>query len=66
MERKTLQQTQELEKKRDDAVLVGLRSPVLHEDSADEESLAELAALVDTAGGRLPDRGRSIKWRLSV
>ena len=53
MERKTLQQTQELEKKRDDAVLVGLRSPVLHEDSADEESLAELAALVDTAGGRV-------------
>ena len=53
MERKTLQQTQKLEKKRDDAVLVGLRSPVLHEDSADEESLAELAALVDTAGGRV-------------
>ena len=52
MERKTLQQTQELEKKRDDAVLVGLRSPVLHEDSADEESLAELSALVDTAGGQ--------------
>ncbi len=39
------------EKKRDYAVLVGLRSPVLHEDSADEESLAELAALVETAGG---------------
>ncbi len=40
------------EKKRDDAVLVGLRSPVLREDSADEESMAELAALVETAGGR--------------
>ena len=40
------------EKKRDDAVLVGLRSPVLREDSAEEESLAELAALVETAGGR--------------
>ena len=39
------------EKKRDYAVLVGLRSPVLRQDSADEESLAELAALVDTAGG---------------
>lgn len=39
------------EKKRDQAVLVGLRSPVLREDSADEESLAELSALVDTAGG---------------
>ncbi len=39
------------EKKRDYAVLVGLRSPVLREDNADEESLAELAALVETAGG---------------
>ena len=28
------------EKKRDYAVLVGLRSPVLRQDSADEESLA--------------------------
>ena len=43
---------EQLEKKRDDAVLVGLRSPVLREDNADEESLAELAALVETAGGR--------------
>jgi len=42
---------QTIEKKRDYAVLVGLRSPVLHDDSADEESLEELAALVDTAGG---------------
>ena len=39
------------EKTRDYAVLVGLRSPVLREDNADEESLEELAALVDTAGG---------------
>ncbi len=39
-------------KKRDYAVLVGLRSPVLREDNTDEESLAELAALVDTAGGQ--------------
>ena len=39
------------EKKRDYAVLVGLRSPVLREDNADEESMAELAALVETAGG---------------
>ncbi|MBE6990560.1 MAG: GTPase HflX [Ruminococcaceae bacterium] len=44
---------QSTEKKRDYAVLVGLRSPVLHDDSADEESLAELAALVDTAGGQV-------------
>ena len=35
----------------DYAVLVGLRSPVLGADSADEESLAELGALVETAGG---------------
>ena len=41
------------EKKRDDAVLVGLRSGVLREDNADEESMEELAALVDTAGGRV-------------
>ena len=46
MEQTTLQ-----EEKRDYAVLVGLRSPVLGDDSADEESLAELSALVDTAGG---------------
>lgn len=39
-------------KKRDYAVLVGLRSPVLREDNTDEESLAELAALVETAGGQ--------------
>lgn len=41
------------EKKRDDAVLVGLRSPVLREDNADEESMEELAELVDTAGGQV-------------
>ena len=46
MEQTTLQ-----EEKRDYAVLVGLRSPVLGDDSADEESLAELGALVETAGG---------------
>ena len=42
MEQTTLQ-----EEKRDYAVLVGLRSPVLGDDSADEESLAELSALVE-------------------
>lgn len=47
MEQTTLQ-----EEKRDYAVLVGLRSPVLGDGSADEESLAELSALVDTAGGQ--------------
>ena len=49
MERKTIEENQE--NKRDYAVLVGLRSPVLGADSADEESLAELGALVETAGG---------------
>ena len=48
MERKTLENNKE---SRDHAVLVGLRSPVLGEDSADEESLMELSELVDTAGG---------------
>ena len=47
-----MEQTIIQDKKRDYAVLVGLRSPVLGRDSADEESLAELAALVDTAGGQ--------------
>ena len=45
--------TQLQENKRDLAVLVGLRSPVLREDSTDEESLQELAALVETAGGQV-------------
>ena len=48
MERKTIEEKENI---RDYAVLVGLRSPVLHEDNADEESLQELAALVETAGG---------------
>ncbi len=48
MERKTIEQNKE--GVRDYAVLVGLRSPVLGSDSADEESLAELSALVETAG----------------
>ena len=49
MERKTIEENKE--NKRDYAVLVGLRAPVLGADSADEESLAELGALVETAGG---------------
>ena len=49
MERKTIEENKN--SARDYAVLVGLRSPVLGADSADEESLAELAALVETAGG---------------
>ena len=49
MERKTIEENKN--GVRDYAVLVGLRSPVLGADSADEESLAELAALVETAGG---------------
>jgi len=44
-----MQETQEI---RDKVVLVGLNSPVLKRDeNADEESMAELAALVETAGG---------------
>ena len=45
-----MERTQLQENKRDLAVLVGLRSLVLREDSTDEESLQELAALVETAG----------------
>ncbi len=48
MERKTIEQNKE--GVRDYAVLAGLKSPVLGRDSADEESLTELAALVETAG----------------
>ena len=40
-----------VEQPRDRVVLIGLSSPVLREDSADEESMDELAALVETAGG---------------
>ena len=43
-----MQNTEEL---RDRVVLVGLNSPVLKRDEiADEETMEELAALVDTAG----------------
>ena len=44
---------QELQKmKINRAVLVGLNSPVLsREENADEESLEELEALLETAGG---------------
>ena len=48
MERKTIEENKN--GVRDYAVLVGLRSPVLGADSADEESMDELAALVETAG----------------
>ncbi len=51
MERKPFDTQNQIDKVRDHAVLVGLRSPVLREDNADEESMAELAALVETAGG---------------
>ncbi len=46
-----MQDTQE--KKRQKGVLVGLNSRVLDkEDNADEDTLAELAALLETAGGQ--------------
>ncbi len=51
MERRTLETKENMGEVRSYAVLVGLRSPVLGRDSADEESLTELAALVETAGG---------------
>ena len=51
MERKTIEQNKE--QRRDYAVLVGLRSPVLGADSADEESLAELAAYLKEETERL-------------
>ena len=42
-------ETQEV---RDKVVLVGLNSPVLKkEENADEDTMEELAALVETAGG---------------
>ncbi|MBD5155687.1 MAG: GTPase HflX [Oscillibacter sp.] len=44
--------TAEIEKPRDIAILVGLSSPRLEaKDNADEESMEELEALVETAGG---------------
>ena len=46
------QKTDELKKPRDVAVLAGLSSPRLDRaDNADEETMAELEALVETAGG---------------
>ena len=43
--------TKTVEAPRDRAILVGLSSPVLKQDCADEQSMDELAALVETAGG---------------
>ena len=43
--------TMTVEAPRDRAILVGLSSPVLKQDCADEQSMDELAALVETAGG---------------
>ena len=44
-------ETQEV---RDKVVLVGLNSPVLKkEENADEDTMEELSALVETAGGEL-------------
>ena len=46
------QKAEELQKPRDIAILAGLSSPRLEaRDNADEESMAELEALVETAGG---------------
>ena len=46
------QKLEQMEKPRDRAILVGLSSPRLdRQDNADEETIAELEALVETAGG---------------
>ena len=50
----TIKEQKSLEKPRDRAVLVGLSSPKLDKrDNADEGTLEELAALVETAGGEV-------------
>ena len=50
----TIKEQKSLEKPRDRAVLVGLSSPKLDKrDNADEDTLEELAALVETAGGEV-------------
>lgn len=47
-----MEELQKIEAPRDRAILVGLSSPRLErKENADEESLAELEALVETAGG---------------
>ena len=51
-----MERTQLQENKRDLAVLVGLRSPVLREGTRDEERLADLAAMADNAGGQVGGR----------
>ncbi|MEG2038070.1 MAG: GTPase HflX, partial [Ruthenibacterium sp.] len=46
-----MEKTEEI---RDKVVLVGLNSPVLkREDNADDSSMEELGALVETAGGEV-------------
>ena len=61
-----MERTQLQENKRDLAVLVGLRSPVLREDSTDEESLQELAALVETADGEAVGIGMVLACQVEV
>ncbi len=50
----TIKEQNTIEQPRDRAVLVGLSSPKLDKrDNADEDTLEELAALVETAGGQV-------------
>ena len=52
MRQQTIAQAEEDKKPRDRAVLAGLNSPKLdRRDNADEDTMAELEALVETAGG---------------
>ena len=63
------QTTQEIQKPRDRAILAGLSSPRLDSrDNADEETMAELAALVETAGGEVAAsalQNRSFRHKMS-
>ena len=54
MREQTITTAEDLQKPRDRAVIAGLSSPRLDaQDNADEETMAELEALVETAGGEV-------------
>ena len=54
MREQTITTAEGLQKPRDRAVIAGLSSPRLDaQDNADEETMSELEALVETAGGEV-------------
>ena len=54
MREQTITTAEDLQKPRDRAVIAGLSSPRLDaQDNADEETMVELEALVETAGGEV-------------